>query len=355
MTSEKWFTGQEGSEMIEFSEVNLEARAPDASDGGKWKSVPLVQRIDPLTRKSSRILSGVKLQPASKPELSEITNSGGFCPFCDEFFEKVTFEFEPEVVPAGRIRRNKAAVVPNIMAYSGYSAVGVYDTSCHFTRLDEFSPELLFDAFSVMVDHAKAIRTARPDLVWSSISANYLPPSGSSVVHPHLQSSHDFQPMTNQMELVEGARRYYLEDSSSYFDDLVAQEENGSRYIGKTGSVSWLTPFAPRGFQEIWGVFERIGDVHQLTQQSIADLSDGVSKVFAYYDSRNFSAFNFSLAGGGPDGESIGFRLVFRILVRSNPEKYYRSDVTYFERLLDEPLLDVAPEEVAIAAAEMFR
>ncbi len=341
--------------MIEFSEVSLEARAPDPSDGGKWKSVPLVQRIDPLTKKSSRILTGVKLQPSTKPELSELTDAGGFCPFCEEFFNSVTFEFEPEVVPAGKIRRNRAAVVPNIMAYSGYSAVGVYDTSRHFTKLEEFSPELLYDAFSVMVDHAKATRKARPDLAWSSISANYLPSSGSSVVHPHLQSSHDFQPTTSQMELLEGARKYYLENSRSYFDDLVAQEENGSRYIGKTGSVSWLTPFAPRGFQEIWGVFNRIADIDQLDEQSVADLSQGVSKVFAYYDSHNFSAFNFSIAGGGPDGDRLGFRLVFRILVRSNPEKFYRSDVTYFERLLDEPLLDVSPEEVARAVSEKFR
>ncbi len=340
--------------MIEFNEINLEARAPDVTDGGRWKSIPLVQRVDPLTLKTCRILTGVKLQPERPPALADITDTGGFCPFCEDVFERVTFGFEPELVPAGRIRRNRAAIVPNIMAYSSYSSVGIYDTSRHFLTLDQFTPEILSDAFSVMVEHAQAVKAARPDLAWSSISANYLPSSGSSVVHPHLQSSHDFQPMLYQKELVDGAKGYFASNSRSYFDDLVAQEKNSSRYIGSSGSVTWLTPFAPRGFQEIWGAIAEVADIADLSQQNLSDLSDGVARVFAYYGSHNFSAFNYSLVGGGPKSLDFGFRLVFRILVRSNPDKYYRSDVTYFERLLDEPLLDVSPEEVAKAAREFF-
>ena len=340
--------------MIEFSEINLEAKAPDVTDGGRWKSIPLVQRIDPLTQKTCRILTGVKLQPENPPDLAEITGAHGFCPFCDEAFERVTFEFEREIVPTGRIRRNKAAIVPNIMAYSGYSSVGVYDTSRHFIKLSEFTTDLLVDALWVMVEHAKAVRRARPELTWSSISANYLPSSGSSVVHPHLQSSHDFQPMLNQKELVEAAKRYFLETSRSYFGDLVAQEKNSSRYIGRTGSITWLAPFAPRGFQEIWGVVGTAGDLVELAEAHLTDLADGLVRVLRYYDAHNFSAFNYSMAGGGPESSSIGFRLVFRILVRSNPDRYYRSDVTYFERLLDEPLIDISPEQVASDAREFF-
>ena len=340
--------------MIEFNEVSLEARAPDVANGGRWMPVPLVQRIDPLTLRTCRILTGVKLQPENPPDLADLTNPGGFCPFCEEFFEKVTFEFERDVVPAGRIRKNRAAIVPNIMAYSGYSSVGIYDTTRHFISLGQFTPEIVNDALAVMVEHSKAVRSARPDLVWSSISANYLPSSGSSVIHPHLQSSHDLVPMAGQRELVEGARRYNGATSRSYFDDLASQERNGSRYVGTTGTVTWVTPFAPRGFQEIWGIIDGVGDLPALGDSHISDLADGVVRVLRYYEAHNFSAFNYSLAGGGPDGSTMGFRLVFRILVRSNPDPYYRSDVTYFERLLDEPLLDVAPETVAKAAGQFF-
>lgn len=342
------------SKMIEFKEINLRAKAPDLTDGGRWKEVPLVQRIDPLTQKSTRLLTGVKLQPENPPDLSELASLGGFCPFCDGTFEKVTYPFEPEVVAAGRLRRNRAAIVPNIMAYSGYSSVGIYDTSRHFLGLEDFTAELIFDAMCLMVEHGQMVRKSRPDLVWSSISANYLPSSGSSVLHPHLQSSYDLEPMQMQRELSSGTQRYHRTNAGSYFDDLVAKEADGPRFVGRTGSITWITPFAPRGFQEIWGVFGDCSDVNELTEDALRGLSDGLCRVLKYYKAGNFSAFNFSMAGGGPNASEHGFKLVFRILVRSNPDKYYRSDVTYFERLLDEPLIDVPPEEVAASVRSYF-
>lgn len=342
------------SKMIEFKEINLRAKAPDLTDGGRWKEVPLVQRIDPLTQKSTRLLTGVKLQPESPPDLSELASLGGFCPFCDGTFEKVTYPFEPEVVAAGRLRRNRAAIVPNIMAYSGYSSVGIYDTSRHFLGLEDFTAELIFDAMCLMVEHGQMVRKSRPDLVWSSISANYLPSSGSSVLHPHLQSSHDLEPMQIQREMFNGSEIYYRNNSSSYFDDLLQKEATGPRFVGRTGSVGWITPFAPRGFQEIWGICDNKCDVTELDEVVLADLSDGLNRVLAYYKAANFSAFNYSMVGGGPKGRELGFRVALRILVRSNPDRYYRSDVTYFERLLDEPLIDVAPEEVAALARSYF-
>lgn len=340
---------------IELQEIDLKAMAPDITKGGQWKAVPLVQRIDPLTRRSSRILTGVKLQPDTRSDLSELISRKGFCPFCDGTVEDVTFPFESEVVSEGRIRKNRALVVPNIMAYSGYSSVGIYDTSRHFLALDDLTLEILIDAFSVMVQHAVGVRKHRPELWWSSINANYLPSSGSSILHPHLQSSHDLQPTWRQAEMVEGAKRYHSQWAASYFEDLLSLEKAGPRFLGNTGSVAWLTPFAPQGFQEIWGIFDSISDVTEMTDGHIGDLSKGLEAIFRYYDSKNFSAFNYSLTGGGPDGAEIGYRLNFRIVVRSNPEKYYRSDVTYFERLLDEPLIDVFPEQVAQAASRFFR
>lgn len=340
--------------MIEFREISLDAKAPDPSNGGLWKSVPLVQRIDPLTQRTSRILTGVKLQPESPPDLSKLIEPGAFCPFCDGTLENVTFPFETDLLPEGRLRRNRAAIVPNLMAYSAYSSVGVYDSSRHFLTLGDFTKEVLFDAFSVMVDHALAVRRARPDLMWSSISANYLPPSGSSVLHPHLQSSHDFEPMHYQRELYDGQRRYFSANSRSYFDDLIKQERSGPRFIGTSRSVSWITPFAPRGFQEIWGVFENTSDITELSDDLTEDLSSGLERILRYYDSKNFSSFNYALTNSGPEGATVGSRLIFRILVRSNPDLNYRSDVTYFERLLDEPLVDVAPELVAAEASSFF-
>ncbi len=39
--------------------------------------------------------------------------------------------------------------------------------------------------------------------------------------------------------------------------------------------------------------------------------------------------------------------IVLKLVSRSNPEPFYRSDATYFERLWAEALIDMSPEEVA--------
>jgi hypothetical protein len=46
--------------------------------------------------------------------------------------------------------------------------------------------------------------------------------------------------------------------------------------------------------------------------------------------------------------------VLLKIVSRSNPDPVYRSDATYFERLLGEALIDVSPEEVADAVRARF-
>ena len=70
-------------------------------------------------------------------------------------------------------------IVPNIMAYATHSAVGIYDPGRHFLDLDELTPALMGDALTAMIRHAQAVRRLDPTAWWSSVNANYLPPSGA--------------------------------------------------------------------------------------------------------------------------------------------------------------------------------
>ena len=171
---------------IEFDERDLGARVPDLAAGGAWTQVRLRWRRDPLTGASARILTGVKLQPETRPDLTELTAKPAFCPFDREHLEKATVPFPAELTAEGRIRVGRAVVVPNIMAYATHSAVGIYDSGRHFLDLDELTPPLVGDALAAMLRHARAVRRLDPAAAWSSVNANYLPPSGSSLVHPHL-------------------------------------------------------------------------------------------------------------------------------------------------------------------------
>lgn len=326
---------------------------PDLAAGGAWTPTRLRWRRDPLTGASARILTGVKLQPPDRPDLAELTAQPAFCPFDADRLETATFPFPPEITTEGRIRVGRPVVVPNLMAYATHSAVGIYDPGRHFLDLDELSPTLIGDALAAMVAHARAVRRLDPTATWSSINANYLPPSGASLVHPHLQSAHDACGLTGQRILVERAAAWGA-GTASYWTALVDQEEGGPRWVGSTGSVAWLTPFAPSGFHEVWGVVPDAADVIDLSDADCHALGLGLSRVLGTYRAWNLASFNFGVIGGGPDAARHGHRVVMKVISRSNPEPMYRSDATYFERIHGEALIDLSPEEVATAVRASF-
>ena len=338
---------------IEFEERDLEASVPDLAAGGAWARVRLRWRRDPLTGASARILTGVKLQPRTRPDLTGLTGKPAFCPFDAEHLATATVPFPAELTAEGRIRLGQAVVVPNIMAYATHSAVGIYDPARHFLDLDDLTPSIVGDALTVMVRHARMVRRLDPAAVWSSINGNYLPPSGASLVHPHLQSAHDACGLTGQRLAAEKAGAWH-DRHGSYWAALVNQEASGPRWVGPIGRVAWLTPFAPSGFHEVWGVVSGAADVTELTEEDTQALGQGLSQVLAAYQAWNLASFNFAVIGGGPQAREHGHQVVLKVVSRSNPEPWYRSDATYFERLYGEALIDLSPEEVAEAVRARF-
>ncbi len=338
---------------IGFEERDLEASVPDLAAGGTWTRVRLRWRRDPLTGAGARILSGVKLQPPGRPDLTELTAKPVFCPFDIEHLDTATFPFPAELTTEGRIRVGRAVVVPNVMAYATHSAVGIYDPERHFLDLDELTPSIVGDALAAMVRHAQAVRRRDPTAVWSSINGNYLPPSGASLIHPHLQSAHDAYGLTGQRLLVERSGAW-KQRHESYWTTLVEQEAGGPRWVGHIGRVAWLTPFAPSGFHEVWGVVSGAADVTELTEADSRALGQGLSQVLAAFRAWNLASFNFGVIGGGPQAREHGHQVVLKVVSRSNPEPMYRSDATYFERLYGEAMIDLSPEEVADGVRPYF-
>jgi galactose-1-phosphate uridylyltransferase len=229
--------------------------------------------------------------------------------------------------------------------------VGIYDPGRHFLDLDDLTPDIIGDALAAMVRHGQAVRRLDPTAVWSSINGNYLPPSGASLIHPHIQSAHDAHGLTAQRLLVERSAAW---EDGSFWTTLVEQETAGPRWVGSTGRVAWLTPFAPSAFHEVWGVVDGVADLTELNEDDTAALGQGLSRVLAAYRAWNLSSFNFGIAGGGPQGREHGYRVVLKVISRSNPEPMYRSDATYFERIYGEALIDLSPEEVASGVRAAF-
>lgn len=332
---------------IEFVEHQITARVPELTNPSNILEVPLRVRVDPLTGRTSRIITGTKLAPSERPDLTELTATPPFCPFCADKIEMATGTFPTSITDEGRIRRGSAVIVPNVMAYSEFSSVGLYDTASHFQDLDELTGDRVGDLLTAFVAYTTGVHRLRP--MYSSVNANYLPPSGSSLVHPHGQSAHDDVGTTTQRELIERSNAW--EGERSYWEALVEAEEGGDRWIGRRGRVAFLTPFAASGFHEVWAVVEGCADLVDLTDADCADLGAGMAAVLGTYHALNLTSFNWALTGGGP-APSGRYSVLLRMVSRSNIDPLYRSDVTYFEKLHNEAMIDVAPEQVAALVRE---
>ncbi|WP_432557567.1 hypothetical protein [Granulicoccus sp. GXG6511] len=325
---------------IRFVEHQITARVPELGNATNVIDAGLTIRVDPLTGHTARILHQGQLAPSARTDLTDLTTPPPFCPFCADKLEVATGVIAPSITDEGRIRRGASAVVPNVLAYSEFSSVGLYDTTRHFVGLRDLTPQLIGDLFVGLVAYARGVGGLRP--MWHSINANYLPPAGSSVVHPHAQTAHDDIGTTAQRNLVAASERW----PGNFWHELVEQEAGGPRWLGTRGRVHVLTPWAPIGFHEVWLLIPELHDILELTDDDCADLGAVLSGVLMGYDALDLASFNWALYGGGPSPSS-DFGLLLRIVSRANPEPVYRSDVTYFERLHAEAMIDMGPEEVA--------
>ena len=303
-------------------------------------------RHDPLTGHTSRVLPPGSLQPPARldlEQLAEQTRAG--CPFCTGRVEEVTPRFPPELWPEGRIRRGEALLFPNLVPYAKWSSVSVYSPGRHFLPLAELSADLLGDNLATQVAFARAVLDRDPESGWVSVNANHMPPSGSSIFHPHLQGTADPRPTTMQRLVAAIAGERYR----SYVD---AERRLDERYVGATGDVEWLASFAPIGPAELRAFLFGAASPAELDDRRVADLARGLSLAVAVYAELGFQGFNLALYGAPPG--TRGYPLNLRLVARSTIGPLQRSDVMWSERLHWEAATDLAPEALAETARRRF-
>ncbi|MFC7047376.1 hypothetical protein ACFQH6_19900 [Halobacteriaceae archaeon GCM10025711] len=243
----------------------------------------------------------------------------------------------------------EATSFPNLNPYGAHSNV-VALTEDHFRPLDEFTPAVFRDGLRAALEYVQAVFDHDAGAEFASVNMNFLRPAGSSIIHPHLQTLVDDRGTNEQRLVVDAARAYHADEGSVYWADLVETERGGDRYIGSTGSVEWLAPFAPKHHRHVLGVLDEAG-VPDPAGDAVADLADGIVNVLRYYADVGLNSFNFALHLARDDP---AVRPVLNVVGRSVFDEYYWSDSPFFSVLHDEGVVDVAPEEYAAAAGEQF-
>jgi UDPglucose--hexose-1-phosphate uridylyltransferase len=304
-------------------------------------------RVDPLTHHTSRILPERGLMPANDFDLEAFARENEpRCPFCGERIIRLTPKLPEALYPTGRIARGQALLFPNLHAYSSHSSVSVYSPRLHYLPLEAITAELMADNISTQVEFAKAVMAADPESRWTSINANHMLPSGSSLFHPHLQGIVDSQPTTHQ--------RLLADVPSQRFDAyLEAERRDGERHLGDTGHVEWLASFAPIAPAELRAFIRSASSTSELAESVIAELGHGLSLALGAYAEMGFESFNLATYSAPPGTK--GYPLNLRLACRSNLSRFYRSDATFLERLHWEGAVDIAPEILAERIGDRFR
>jgi len=332
---------------MKFEAIAREAVLLDPSDNLARKTIPNEIRRDPLTGKTSRICHFRELE-WKKPDLDKlVAGTESWCPFCPDKVFKVTPCFPAEIIPDGRMTLDDKVLFPNIAPYDRLSAVATLGER-HYIPMTEIEPRRIADGFRLAIKYFRHLEDIKhPESVYHLISWNYMPASGSSIIHPHLQVfASSFAPNFLR-EKLEAAGDYMDKHGTNYWDDLVAAEkENADRFLGEIGRTKWLTVFAPLGaVGDVAAVVPDIRSTLELTDQDLDDLAMGLAKLMAAYDRMGIYNFNMSFFSGSSQDAHARFHLLFSPRIYFNPS-IGTPDVAALGRMFGESVCMGFPEEI---------
>lgn len=310
-------------------------------------------RYDPLTGQTSRVFD-LAYEPIEKPDFKALMKQPQDmpCPFCPESIEKATTLYPEDIIPEGRVHLGEAHLFPNLLPLDRYTGVCVM-TKTHFVPLEDFTADIMKDAFLAALTFIRRVSEGDPQVRFFNINWNYMPPAGSSIVHPHLQVNCGKIP-TRQVQLQwEASQKYYTENGRTYWHDyLAAEREAGERYLADLGSTFWTLSFAPQGaLPDIWCLFSDHSSLLELRDEDVESFLMGLESSIKFMEGEGLYSFNVSIFSGRKNKH---FRVNGRITPRLLLREIGNSDQTYYQVLHREPCSIKPPESVGERAREYF-
>lgn len=319
-------------------------------------------RFDPLTGDSSRICHFTGMTPQAPPMavLAASTRSG--CPFCVEQVTRVTPRFAPEFlrgfaaagssVVAGRLQRGEATLFPNLFPYDDISAIAAM-SHAHYLEPAQIPAAVVADTVKLARDFfahcgRQAPAATGPD-TYGLLTWNYLPASGGSQIHPHMQvalTAHPGNRLTREL----AAESAYLQlHGRCYAADLLATERDGPRWLLADAAAAWLVPYAPTGVMgDALALFPGKSRLTDLSDAEIDAFAASLVRIAAAFSAQGLDSFNLSFFpdhGGHRSGRHwLAARLLPRLYLNN---ALHVTDASYLQLLLQESFCMRAPEAVA--------
>ncbi len=284
-------------------------------------------------------------------ELAEATQAS--CFMCPPKVREVTPRYPDSLIPGGRLEQGECTLFPNLFPVALYHAV-IAVGEAHFRRLKDFSPGLIQDGLALGLRFLKLLEKDAQALS-GAICANYLPPAGASLVHPHFQVVAGPYPSPQMKRLYQASFNFYQTHGQNFWANLVEKErELGERFIASLGRVNFLTSFAPWGTNEVLAVIPEIHTLEEIAPEDIDHLAQGLSAILKGYEEMGYGSFNFTLFLPPLKEKTPWFSPLLRVITRQNLYENYRTDDYFLQRQLGAELILTPPEKLAQALKQHF-
>jgi len=332
---------------MQFEAISRESVILDPNDNLAPRTIPNEIRKDPLTGRTSRICHFRKLK-WQKPDLDKlIAGTEKMCPFCPDKVQSATPCFPAEIVPEGRMALDDKFLFPNIAPYDRLGAVATFGPR-HYIPMADFEPSIIADGFRLALKFFRHLHNIKhPESVYHLVSWNYMPASGSSLIHPHLQVfSSSFAP-NRLREKLQAAKNYLEVNGTNFWDDLVrAEKANGSRFLGVIGRTTWLSVYAPLGVVgDVIAIVDGVKCTLELSDSDLNDLAAGLAKLMTAYDGMGLYNFNMSFFPGSEGDDHARFHLIISPRTYFNPA-LGTPDVAALRSMFDESVCMAFPEDI---------
>jgi galactose-1-phosphate uridylyltransferase len=332
---------------MKFEVIQRETVLLDPNNDMAPKYIPNEIRKDPLTGKTARISHFRELK-WEKPDLDKlVAGTESWCPFCPDKVLKVTPCFPEDILPEGRMTLEDKILFPNIAPYDRLSAVATLGNR-HYIPMTDIEPRRIADGFRLALKYFRHLDGIKhPESVYHLISWNYMPASGSSIIHPHLQVFATAMAPNLLREKLQAAKTYMAENKINYWDDLVeAETSTRERYLGKIGRTTWLSVFAPLGaVGDVMATVDSVRSTLELTDDDLSDLATGLTKLMTAYDRIGIYNFNMSFFAGSQKDDHARFHMIFSPRIYFNPS-IGTPDVAALGRLFGESVCMGLPEDI---------
>ncbi len=334
---------------VKFEKTTSVSRYLDPRKDFAPTEMPIEVRVHPLTGHTTR-LAHIGMPPRSEYALPEEIEAAELPIFAPPLVTQITPKFTEEGLQE-RYSRGRSVLFPNLNPYDELSpVVAIGDRP--LVEPTDLDPDDVTDGLALMRDFFRDVDSPRDRGV---LGWNFWPASSSSIPHPHLQAVASARIPDRQAAELAGEERHRAKHGTDFWDDFLAVEREGPRWLGDQGGFAAVVDFAPMSVVPETMVVPIERDpwhLQEATDAHLAGVAAWMCRLAAAHASLGVSSFNGLLhPTAPPEGVPSRFRARFipRVYV---VEQLHSSDWTWVQMGTGEGLTSIVPEVWAASMRE---